>query len=247
MNNISHLCQAVLISSILTCVLSNCGVYGQNVQDDRVPALEEIDQLANKNSIPKRLGLRRLQIPVEYDWNEYDRVFALLESMPLSDKIFWKVVHSMDDDRYCISVLSDFDARYLNLSIGEVCTRIVRETIAAGYYPQLQPPSKLIAVHMKNVIFRRVEGADDVTQYKKWFETRMNTPIYKLQVEVCQLAYGQLQQEESVPGTPPDLRKKWLELTKESQARIEKSQTPVVSNLFGRNALFQRIDKDELK
>ena len=84
MNNISHLCQAVLISSILTCVLSNCGVYGQNVQDDRVPALEEIDQLANKNSIPKRLGLRRLQIPVEYDWNEYDRVFALLESMPLS-------------------------------------------------------------------------------------------------------------------------------------------------------------------
>src|SRR5260370_3165579 len=86
-----------------------------------------IDGLANRNPAPRivDVGIGRLPLfPVDYDWNEQDRILELRGQLAKNeDPRLWEhFLKHMDDKRYALTLESpSSDSFGKNYSVGDIC------------------------------------------------------------------------------------------------------------------------------
>jgi hypothetical protein len=215
-NHYLYRCQphnVLLLTSVLACavVLAPATLMGQqsdggdgvfstaqkSSKETELDVHKMIDALESHNPVPvmtKTEGQadRSWGTPVfdkKYDWAEYKRVDAAIDSLVSNAEAAWpEIIKHFDDKRYCITYHNDYG---YNLSIGNICQSIVINCLRKAYYKHIT--LLLDMVHDPEYVAKRIRSPRifrEENGLKNWCEVRKNKKLYEMQIEMCEWVIG---------------------------------------------------------
>lgn len=188
-----------------------------------------IDSLECHNKIPRivNVGSGEARFDKNYDWSEYLRSLQLLKEMPKHTPEIWpSLIHHFNDKRYVSTVATSSGAK-LNLTIGDACFELVRDTLTVPFM-QSVPRSlnrKVIGAQL------RPEFMDSRPSIRRWLETRKDKPVYELQIEMCEWAKKEMQATKAVRINPSEIEE-WTNSIDETIRKLNSEKTAISSELF---------------
>ena len=199
-------------------------------QKTKNDARATIEKLVNHNPVPRLVGSAGEARPifdVTYDWAEYHRVWeAVRELAPKAEALWPELVKHLDDDRYCLTAWT-FSEYPLNLTVGEMCRKLISDCLSQGYFQHLRPNSLVIHGRMYTPSIAR-----DTKTLEAWCVARSDKPLYELQVEMCGWAIKTLKRSADWPEVPDSRRRAWIAAIEAEIVSLTKSKRAVPSDWF---------------
>lgn len=188
-----------------------------------------VESLASKNP-PLKLEDRRATepIPDDYDWSEQVRVWLVIQQLIEQVEDAWpELVAHLDDNRHCVTI-SDclFGSGEKNWTVGNVCRILASRTLAQVYYKQIKPESA--------DVYRKMRTPRFTVDLKKWCEDRSMKALYELQIETCEWACKELEDDEKFPRIPQDSRREWISDIRSAAKTLSTTHRAVAFAGFGR-------------
>jgi hypothetical protein len=143
-----------------------------------------IDALASKNRPPTIDADKPTAIfGKDYNWADRDRILGVLQRLvDHAEEVWPELVAHLDDKRYCITFETDPGSD--NLSVGDVCRRIISDYLSEAYWRLLPEDSE--------VAQRRLSEPEAVCReravVKAWCQERSKKTLCELQIEICEWA-----------------------------------------------------------
>jgi hypothetical protein len=190
------------------------------------PADDLIDAMASQNKAPtiSRTEINDSAIArfsPDFDWSDQDRVRKAIQAVQKdgSGEMWWRLRDYAGDDRYALTLGLDVETEIWNISVGYLCSEIAEANLKIAYMR-----------HLPNVSGRMPFdfGALSKEDLKRW----AGTPLYQLQIEVCERAIKQmasLNATESLGGG--DYRRPSHAFTAEEKAQFTEAVTKQVEEL----------------
>lgn len=157
-----------------------------------------IDELPSNNPPPQIIGetpTEKAVFDAQYDWTDQDRVIKAIDFIADHPDDAWLgLLARYNDDRYCITW--KWNGSATNVLVSGICQRVIEGALIAGYYECL--PASL--QHAKAGWSVRAPGDIDGDDLLAWCKKRRGTPLYELQIEMCEWAAKKLENESRDDG-----------------------------------------------
>jgi hypothetical protein len=207
-------------------------------------AKQLIEQLENHNAPPKLVpGRSDGDDPIfdrRYKWSEDDRIARATQALvDHADDALPELLKHFDDKRYSMTDYSSVDAGANNDDIGEVCWRIVVESLSQPFCEHI-PDGDDLAYKLR--IADRGASAD----LRTWCAERRDKKFYELQIEQCELAIERVKKlnDDSLGDDPTADRKKSIAEIENQIDALRKNRKPILAKKFGRYFALERFNSE---
>jgi hypothetical protein len=168
--------------------------------------------------------------PADFDWNEYARVRAAIESLDANSEEVWPtIVEHLTDTDYCFTV--QFIDSAVNYSRGDVCARIVQTWINGAYWGCMPggegQPFRLPA-----------EGAKAL---QEWCRKRRNKTFVEIEIDAAEWAISTIQDERRVPQESID---RAIDGIRARTSKIRETNKPIRGQFFMRDTIIPYSAED---
>jgi len=130
-----------------------------------------IGELGSRNTAPELGNARRPAFAQDFDWQDQYRIQGVWsEILARASEGIGDLLDHCDDDRYCITISSHHSPR--NLSVGDICWRVVKEQVE-GFIPD--GDYRPVELH--------ILGGFKKEDIRKWCEEHRTATLADLQLE----------------------------------------------------------------